>query len=257
MRKCISMLVSLAIGISAFAPLSALAAEEEPVQISTPEELQAAVTNGGTYKVADGVETFDCSELQLQIRGNVSTHLDLDLNGAEVIVDNDGFNFQNKECDAAIKNGVINGTGNYAVKTMAKTPSKLLLENIETKGAKNGVASANSYYTIDIKDSKIYGTTTGIAATMGYVTVTDSEVGAITADEASTLSISGSTINAAGSGIAAYKTASASLDGWVNGGTYNGVFALNSASRTSLKIYGGLFSADPSKYLADGRGAVF
>ena len=89
MRKCISMLVSLAIGISAFAPLSALAAEAEPVQISTPEELQAAVTNGGTYKVADGVETFDCSELQLQIRGNVSTHLDLDLNGAEVIVDND------------------------------------------------------------------------------------------------------------------------------------------------------------------------
>lgn len=323
------MLVSLAIGISAFAPLSALAAEAEPVQISTPEELQAAVTNGGTYKVADGVETLDCSWLQLQIRGNVSTRLDLDLNGAEVIVDNDGFNFQNKEYDAAIKNGVINGTGNYAVKTMAKTPSKLLLENIETKGAQNGVASANSYYTIDIKDSKIYGTTTGIAATMGYVTVTDSEVGAITADNASTLSLSGSTINSAGSGIAAYKTASVSLDGctvnadqygafWkssgdlkikdtqittnangkglihtdsttaavtienaelsntcettakaylfssnstdasnitVNGGTYNGVFALNSASRTSLKIYGGLFSADPSKYLADGLGA--
>ncbi len=142
MKKCISMLVSLAIGISAFAPLSALAAEAEPVQISTPEELQAAVTNGGTYKVADGVETLDCSGLQLQIRGNVSTHLDLDLNGAEVIVDNDGFNFQNKEYDAAIKNGVINGTGNYAVKTMAKTPSKLLLENIETKGAKNGVGVA-------------------------------------------------------------------------------------------------------------------
>ena len=220
MKKHVSLVTALIMALSVFSSFNVMA--EEVISISTAEEMQAAVTNGGSYKVADGIEEIDCGDITLQIRKNI----DLDLNGAVVKVNNDGFNFQNYELEATIKNGVISGSGNYAVKAMAKTPSVINLENIETTGTKNGVASANSYYIINITGSKINGTTAGIAATMGHYTVKDAETGGITASNASTLDFENTTITSTGSGIAAYGTASVTLDNCTITGKVNnyGVF---------------------------------
>lgn len=328
MKKCISFFTAMALSLVTVSQVFVVSAEETAASITTAAELQTAVTNGGTYKVADGIEQLDCSELQLQIRKDI----ELDLNNAVILVDNDGFNMQNYEMTVTIENGTISGSGNYAVKAMAKTPSVINLNNITTTGAKNGIASANSYYTININGGNIGGTSTGIAATMGYYNIDGANTGGITLSNASTLDAKNTTITAVGNGITAYNTALGTLtdceitggvnnygifwkssntlvlDGTdvemnangkgvlhtdsttasititdstlnntcetvnkayiissnstdasnitINSGTFNGVFAMNAASSTVLAVNGGLFSSDPSAYLADGLGVA-
>ena len=89
MKKHVSLVTALIMALSVFSSFNVMA--EEVISISTAEEMQAAVTNGGSYKVADGIEEIDCGDITLHISKNI----DLDLNGAVVKVNNDGFNFQN------------------------------------------------------------------------------------------------------------------------------------------------------------------
>ena len=327
MKKYISMFTAIAMS---FGAVSFQLVHAETGVITTEAELVAAVTSGGVYKVADDVETLDCSEKQLQVRKGI----ELDLNGANIIIDNDGFNLQNFEMTVAIKNGSITAResgSTYAVKAMAKTPSVIDLENVTISGAKNGIATANSYSTVNIKGGSIGGTTTGIAGTMGYYTVEDAEVSGITLANESTLKLTGGKVNGIGNGITANNAASAEINGseitgytnnfgiyWaasgdlsvtdtkitvdsngkgviqgnnstaeitikdceftnicstankaylftsnsgdassitVDGGKYTGINAINSSSSTSLIINSGLFSADPSKYVAEGKAA--
>ena len=328
MKKLISMFTVSAMLFGAL--VSFQSAYAEAGEITTEAELVAAVTNGGVYKVAEGVKTLDCSERQLQVRKNI----ELDLNGANIIIDNDGFNLQNYEMTITIKNGQITAReagSTYAVKAMAKTPSVINLEDVVISGAKNGIATANSYSTVNIKGGSISGTAAGILGTMGYYTAEDAEVSGITIANESTLKLTGGKVNGIGNGITANNAASAEITGaeitgntnnfgiyWaasgalsvtdtkitvdsngkgvihannstgtitvedceltnicsaankaylftsnsgdsavitVDGGKYTGVNAINASSSTSLTINSGLFSADPSKYVAAGKAA--
>ncbi len=206
MRKYISFFTAAALSMGIISHTFVVSAEEAVI-INNVDELRAAVTNGGTYKVADDVTQLDCSELQIQVRKSIV----LDLNDAVVLVNNDGFDLQNYEMNVTIENGTISGVGNYTVKAMAKTPSVINLNNITTTGAKNGVATANSYHTVNINGGDIEGTTTGLAVTMGYFNIEDATTGGITLSNESTLKAQGSSIESVGNGVSAYNAASASF----------------------------------------------
>lgn len=326
MRKMTSFITALTVALSSVPFVFAADAAE----ITTAAELASAASKGGTYKIAEGVATIDCTETSVQPRGTFT----LDLNGAEILVNSNGIDMQNGVI-AELSNGKITGTGTYTIKSMpSKTAPVIKLNGITASGAQNGIATANTYADVTIESCSITGTKAGIAATMGYIKVDKSEVGAITLGNESTLEMTGTTATSTGTGISAtagcaaaatvtncditgntnnygiywassgtlaLKDSKVSVDAngkgvvhgnnstgiinvenctltntcataakaylftsnsgdaakiTVNGGTYTGVNALNASSSTSLVINSGLFSADPSKYAAEGRAAI-
>lgn len=199
--------------------------DQEPVIISTGEELYNALINGGTYKIADGINNIDCGELAMSVRKSVS----IDFNNAAVTVPSNGFDVQGG-ISVRFMNGTVNGSGTYAVKAMAKTPSLIILDNIITEGVKNGVAVANSYYSVYINGGRINGTAAGIACTMGNINVDGAVTGGITANNASSVKLTDTQIDTVGSAVAAYNSASVEMDGCtVNGANY-GLFWKSSGS---------------------------
>ncbi len=245
MRKRFSLLMAIVMFFSILSS-SCVVYSEEVVLVSDVAGLVSAVTNGGIYKVADGVTEIDCSAQNLQIRNS----MELDLNNATIKVNTDGFNFQSYEMAVTLKNGTISGTGNYTIKAMAKTPSVINLENITTTGSKNGIASANSYYTVNITGGNIGGTTSGIAATMGYYTVNGALTGGIIIKNESTLELNNVNVSAVGRGIDGYNTTSAVISGGtINSGTNN--HGIHWASSGNLSITDTNIFAD-----ANGKGII-
>ncbi|MDY3031038.1 MAG: hypothetical protein SOS24_04675 [Clostridia bacterium] len=325
MKRLISVITAFSVSVGMVMPV---VLADEAVSVYDAAELASAATKGGIYKIADGVEQIDCSETSIQPK----TSFTLDLNGAEILVNSNGIDLQNGST-VSLANGKITGTGTYTIKAMpSKEAASITLDHITTSGAKNGIATANTYATVSITDSDISGTAAGVAGTMGNYTITDSKLGAVTLANDSTLTMLGSTVESNGNGITANNAASATIVNstitgntnnfgiyWassgdlditatsvtvdangkgavhgnnstgiinienctivnscetaakaylftsnsgdaakitVNGGTYTGINALNASSSTSLVINSGLFSADPSKYVAQGRAAI-
>lgn len=75
MRKRFSLLMAIVMIFSILSS-SCVVYSEEVVLVSDVAGLVSAVTNGGIYKVADGVTEIDCSAQNLQIRKS----MELDLN---------------------------------------------------------------------------------------------------------------------------------------------------------------------------------
>lgn len=223
MRKFISAVAAFAVTAGMFAGMTAVQAEDVTT-ISTADELQSALSNGGNYKIADNITELDCSNKSLQIKASVT----VDLNSAKITTNTDGFNLQNFAITCEIKNGTVTTSGNYAFKLLGNLASNITISNVKVEKAKQSIVINNAKHIVIVKNSELNG---GVSKG-GQISISDEA--SCTAENVTITSTAGSGIKVAGDSKVTAKNLTVTAQG-------NAVSSAETTDNSTIDIIGGTY----------------